>query len=247
MDRDNYVRCSFCGGFGHFGALRIEYYTFQSLEGQGDRHKLAKLRNDRGRPIVEVTMKVSVVVAFAFFLSCSLGCKKPKRTTDDNGIQYGAEAEDLMAHMKDLRKATKAGDTKTASSLTMLLLPDDDDLHMALRKGADDEFKKIAELHRHFIPKTDFAAANMFGDRPEQAEIQIHGLTTEKLAQDSKSATHKEFPDSIARLARKVLRPKMTYYEVEFLEPGQKVGTKYHLFFHNGKNWKMLGPIWRVL
>ncbi len=192
-------------------------------------------------------MRILLGIALSLFVSVGVACKEHKRNSDDDGVQYGPESADLMSHMKDLRAAAKAGDTKKASNLTMLLLPDDDDLRMALRENTNSEFKKIAELHRHFIPKTDFAAANMFGDRPEQSEIQIHGLTTESLARKGTSATHQEFPSSIPKLAKTVLRPKMKYYEVEFLEPGQNVGTKYHLFFHNGKNWKMLGPIWRVL
>jgi hypothetical protein len=39
----------------------------------------------------------------------------------------------------------------------------------------------------------------------------------------------------------------MTFYEIELVEPGNDAGMKYHLFFHDGKNWKMLGPVWRVL
>jgi len=193
-------------------------------------------------------MRISLAIVLGLLLSLSIGCKQPKRSSDNQGIRYGAEEKDLIAHMSDLRAATKAGDTKSASSLTMLLLPDDDDLHLALRKNTDSAFKKIAELHRRFMPKNDYAAATMFGDRPEQSVIQVHGLSTERLASRTRNTdAHREFPKVIAKLARTILRPKTIFYEVEFLEPGQTLGTKYHLFFHNGKNWKMLGPIWRAL
>ena len=39
----------------------------------------------------------------------------------------------------------------------------------------------------------------------------------------------------------------MTFYEVEFLEPGKDAGMKYHLFYWDGKQWSMLGPVWRTL
>jgi hypothetical protein len=39
----------------------------------------------------------------------------------------------------------------------------------------------------------------------------------------------------------------MTFYEVELLEPGKEYGMKYHLFFWDGKQWTMLGPVWREL
>jgi hypothetical protein len=43
------------------------------------------------------------------------------------------------------------------------------------------------------------------------------------------------------------LRPGVTFYEVEFLEPGKDAGMKYHLFYWDGKQWSMLGPVWRAL
>jgi hypothetical protein len=48
-------------------------------------------------------------------------------------------------------------------------------------------------------------------------------------------------------MAEQILRPGMTFYEVEFLEPGKEYGVKYHLFFWDGKQWTMLGPVWRAL
>ena len=39
----------------------------------------------------------------------------------------------------------------------------------------------------------------------------------------------------------------MTYYEVEYLEPGKSAGMKYHLLYWDGNQWSMLGPVWRVL
>ncbi len=181
-------------------------------------------------------------------LASASACKETKRSSDNLGIRYGAKRSDLMAHMTDLRNATLSGDIKTASALTMLLLPDDDDLHLAIRSDAKKEFKKIAELHRKFIPKDDFTAATMFGGRPEMSEIQLHAATARQLTSYRRgSIARREFPEEVRKAAKKVLRPNIKFYEVELLEPGHSVGMKYHLFFHNGKNWKMLGPIWRVL
>jgi hypothetical protein len=39
----------------------------------------------------------------------------------------------------------------------------------------------------------------------------------------------------------------MTFYEVGFLEPGKDYGVKYHLFYWDGRQWTMLGPLWRAL
>ena len=57
----------------------------------------------------------------------------------------------------------------------------------------------------------------------------------------------KEFPGGAKRVAELALRPGMTFYEVEYLEPGKNTGMKYHLLYWDGKQWSMLGPAWRVL
>jgi hypothetical protein len=56
-----------------------------------------------------------------------------------------------------------------------------------------------------------------------------------------------KFPGGAVKLAGQILRPGMTFYEVEFLEPGKDSGMKYHLFYWDGKQWTMLGPLWRAL
>jgi len=39
----------------------------------------------------------------------------------------------------------------------------------------------------------------------------------------------------------------MTFYAVEFLEPGKSSGIKYHLVYWDGNQWSMLGPVWNAL
>jgi hypothetical protein len=39
----------------------------------------------------------------------------------------------------------------------------------------------------------------------------------------------------------------MTFYEVEFVPPGKDLGMKFHLFYWDGSQWTMLGPVWRVI
>lgn len=43
-----------------------------------------------------------------------------------------------------------------------------------------------------------------------------------------------------------MLKPGLTFYEVEVTEPGKQMGTKFHMFFWDGSAWKMLGPAWRA-
>ena len=54
-------------------------------------------------------------------------------------------------------------------------------------------------------------------------------------------------PAARKKLAEKLLKPGTTFYEVEVTEPGKDSGTKYHMFFWDGAQWRMMGPAWRVL
>ena len=57
----------------------------------------------------------------------------------------------------------------------------------------------------------------------------------------------RKFPGGARELAASALRPGLTFYEVEFLEPGKDLGMKFHLFAWDGERWAMLGPAWRAL
>lgn len=84
--------------------------------------------------------------------------------------------------------------------------------------------------------------------KPEQKNVQVHAAKTEDIIKYREgSVAFKEFPGGAKKAAEAVLRPGMTFYEVEFLEPGKDAGMKYHLFYWDGKQWSMLGPVWRVL
>jgi hypothetical protein len=56
-----------------------------------------------------------------------------------------------------------------------------------------------------------------------------------------------EFPGGTVEIAKQILRPGMTFFEIEFLEPGKESGMKYHLFYWDGRQWTMLGPVWRAM
>jgi hypothetical protein len=82
--------------------------------------------------------------------------------------------------------------------------------------------------------------------RPEQTVVKVHAATTEEIARHEEgTVAFDQFPASARRLAEQILHPKMTFYEVQFLEPGEDRGMKYHLFYWDGKQWSMLGPMWR--
>ena len=39
----------------------------------------------------------------------------------------------------------------------------------------------------------------------------------------------------------------MGFYEVEYFMAGTDSGMKYHLIYWDGRQWTMLGPVWRVM
>jgi hypothetical protein len=156
-----------------------------------------------------------------------------------------ATAEDLKKHMAALQAALAGGKVDEAAKITGALLPDNARLKKAL---ADDSIAK-AEAFYARLPKAPEQLGKLLAVPAARTEIQVHGATTEEIAKYAEGSTaHKEFPGAIKDLAAKgVLRPGITFYEVEFLEPGKDLGTKFHLFYHDGTAWTMLGPIWNAL
>jgi hypothetical protein len=78
--------------------------------------------------------------------------------------------------------------------------------------------------------------------------VKVHGATTEEIVTYAQgSVVYSEFPGGTRRIAERILRPGMTFYEIEFLEPGKEYGMKYHLLYWDGRQWTMLGPLWRAL
>ncbi len=160
-----------------------------------------------------------------------------------------ATAADLKKVITDLQGVIAAGKTEEAAKLTGALIPDT----ASLKKGLGDKVSaevigKIEGIYAT-LPKEPAARAKVLAAKPGYTEIQVHGSTTEELAKYEKdSVAYKEFPGATKTLATDgILRPGTTYFEVEILEPGKDAGMKYHLFFHDGTAWKMLGPIWRVI
>lgn len=139
---------------------------------------------------------------------------------------------------------TKDRDLDTAKKLLGGLFLDEARLKLALKDDVP-ENAIMAILNRH----KEMAGADQRGFcSPERSEVQVHGATTEEIiAYKEGSVAFNKFPGGAREMARKILKPGMTFYEVEFVVPGQDKGMKYHLFFWDGKQWAMLGAAWRVV
>ena len=163
------------------------------------------------------------------------------------GVQDGAEG--LKAHFTALQKAIRDGDTKASLAMTKSLIADEARLKKALKEDVDKNvLASLVEMHKGYAAGPDEKVALAFKAKPEQTEIQVHASTVEALATYEKdSVAFKEFPGGARDAAVEVLRPGLTFYEVELLEPGKDVGMKYHLFYWDGERWTMLGAAWRAL
>ena len=193
------------------------------------------------------------VLAFFF-----IGCKG----SSDNSSFFGGEkqkagadfkqtnsADNLKALFDELYKARSANETSKAAALTRGLLPDETRIRKGLRDDADPEsVKRIVTLLQGLTPSDETTMARVLGADPANTEVQVHGATTEEISRYERgSSAFNEFPGGAQRLAREILRPNTTFYEVELLKPGNDAGMKFHLFFWDGSQWTMLGPIWRAL
>ncbi|MEM4405386.1 MAG: hypothetical protein QXR28_05960 [Nitrososphaerota archaeon] len=137
-------------------------------------------------------------------------------------------------------------DHKLAASLFQSLIPDETRLKRALREGLSAEVRAQIVAYHKSMPVNEENVAGLV--RSGQSVVKLHAATTEEIARyEQGSVAYKEFPGGAKRVAEQILRKGVTFYEVEFLEPGKGAGVKYHLLYWDGEQWSMLGPVWRVL
>lgn len=159
-------------------------------------------------------------------------------------------ANSLKTLFEKYHAALVTQDGPTAAQMVRDLLPDEARLQSAIGSGATPEiWAKIKAFHDQ-LPKTDdVALAKLLAAKPAQTMVKVHGATTEEIAQYAEgSVAFAEFPGATQDLAKAgILKPGVTFFEVEFLEPGANSGMKYHLFYWDGVSWSMLGPVWRAI
>jgi hypothetical protein len=140
-------------------------------------------------------------------------------------------------------------DTPRAASIVRGLLLNKRRVRKALRKNVPDGIvAAIADEHEAIRQGSDAGVASVLEFRSDQTACLIHAATTEELAaRELGSLAWEEFPGGAQELARSVLRPGMTFYNVTFINPSERYGKQFQLFFWDGWRWAMLGPAWRVL
>jgi hypothetical protein len=175
------------------------------------------------------------------------GCTRHGPGAGGGGGTGGYPAS-LKSYCEDLQNAIQSKDVNRAASMTRSLVPDEARLRKAFKDNPpSNAMPRTLAFYRQKLPPTDQGLAQILAARPNQTEVQVHGATTEELIQYAPdSVAYKEFPGGARTVAQQMLRPGMTFYEVEFLEPGKDAGMKFHLFYWDGQQWAMLGPLWQM-
>ncbi|HEY5946191.1 MAG TPA: hypothetical protein VIV40_11900 [Kofleriaceae bacterium] len=157
-------------------------------------------------------------------------------------------AEGLKAFFEQSHAACTSKDFAKGKALVMSVIPNKDQLKKVLKDDVPaDQLDKLTDQYKE-LPPSDEKAACIFYPGDGRTEIKVHASSVEDLiAYKEGTPSFEEFPGGAKKLAEKVLKPGNTFYEVEVTEPGKDQGTKYHMFFWDGSQWRMMGPAWRVL
>ncbi len=175
----------------------------------------------------------------------SAGFARPRATPATD-----PRARELQSLFGDAVAAGRAGDLRRLEGLARGLYPLPERIGGALRPDAPPGM--IRAVHAMYAaikpPEGDTAAwARLFPIPSDRTEVRVYAATTEEIAANDPGGTvDLEFPREAVGAAKSVLAPGVRFFEVEVVKPGEDAGTKFHLLFHDGEAWRMLGPIWRV-
>ncbi len=163
-------------------------------------------------------------------------------------FRHENKAENLKSLFEELHRAISTSDVKKAAALTRAMLPDESRIRKALKDDISAEtVNQIVAFYKTRMPTADEQVARIFYAKPENTEVHVYGATSEELARyEGGSVAFNHFPGGSKSIAA-MLRPGLTFYEVERVKPGERAGMVYHLFFWDGARWAMLGPLWRML
>lgn len=199
--------------------------------------------------------KTLMLLWVATILALHPACKSQGNDADaaaaEQAALYRSEntPENLRGLLESILAAAHAGNTHRAAALSRTLLPDSRALAAALRADAPPGIRATLQaLYRPLMTGPDRALATRYVATQDHSVVRVHAATAEALAAGTVAKDVLDaFPEGARRVARTLLRPDQTFYVVEMVEPGKPSGTKFHLFFWDGAQWRSLGPIWRAL
>jgi hypothetical protein len=187
-----------------------------------------------------MSVRVAIVAIGVVTALASLSAQEP------GGFIQQNTAENLVRLMETVhRKLHVEKSIAEGAALFRSLVPDEARVKGALR---DDVPAATAQkILQALTPLSSAKDAEFLAlMQPHQSVVRVRGAPTEEIAAYREgSIPFEHFPSASQQVAKEVLRPGVTFYEVEFLQPGQPRGIKYHLFYWDGRRWAMLGPVWR--
>ena len=191
-------------------------------------------------------------IGSALFVSAALwlagfACDKGKQDKSRATLTQKDGADGLRAFFAATHAACHAKEYGKGKQLVMSVIPSQDQLAKLLKETVPaDQIRRLADQYKELPPSDEKAACIFAPDK--RTEIRVHQSTVEELAAYKEGTpAFEEFPGGARKLAEQVLRPGTTFYEVEVTEPGKDKGIKFHMFFWDGAQWRMLGPAWRAL
>jgi hypothetical protein len=182
---------------------------------------------------------------------CALpACNKDDPGAAANALFKQANTTDNLKGLADaILKAQEAGELERAAALTNHLIFDDGMLKKIFKADVPGKFLTEQGGRLKLFPTTQAELATLIRrGSPTRTQINVHGATSEEiqafLAGTPANEAVKEFAQMPKDFAAN-LRPGITFYQVEFVDPGKSAGIKYHMFTWDGSRWRMLGPGWR--
>ena len=186
-------------------------------------------------------------IALVLLLSVVGGTSARAQSPSAPAFKHENTAENLKALMETMFRRVHVQKRPTeAVAMLRSLVPDEARLKAAFRTDAPAAtIRQVLEFHQSMQGALNGAFS---ATRPEQTVTKVSAAATEQIAAFREgSVPARNFPGGAKGVAERFLRPGLTFYEVEFLEPGDDLGVQFHLFYWDGKGWSMLGPLWHVL
>lgn len=192
------------------------------------------------RPIPLLPALVAALVA----LACAAGCGKSDNAGATALYKQENTPDNLKGLLEAIVKAQESADLPTAAALTRSLVVDGDTLKKLFKEDAPEAFMKEQAERLKRYPTAEAELSSLIRrTNPQRSQTNVHAATSEEIVAKETTAA-KEF-EAVPKDFAERLRPGLTFYEVEFVEPGKEAGRKYHLFWWDGSRWRMLGPNWR--
>ncbi|MEZ4360345.1 MAG: hypothetical protein R3B48_09205 [Kofleriaceae bacterium] len=188
--------------------------------------------------------RLTRMILLILLCCCAVSCDKGATNPADTLYKQEQSADNLKGLIEAIVKAQESGDLATAAKLANNLVADADTLKKAFKDDPPSDFfaTQVERLGR--FPSTEAELANLVRrGKPQYTQINIHATTTEELIANTGVAA-REF-SQVPRDFAANLRPGMTFYAQEFVEPGKEAGRKYLMFLWDGARWRMIGPSWR--